>query len=255
MHRFFVPHEQFVPGQLVELPADVGRHLHSVLRLTAGAECTLFDGKGVIARAEVQDDFRVEILDVEYMPEPVCHLTLIQGLPKGEKLELVLQKGTELGVNQFLPTQMTRSVGRLKPDREQKRLQRWEKIVQEAGRQSGQAYLPQIKIEQSLDAALAAVEADLKLLLWEESRMPLDRVLPKLTPQKVSVIVGPEGGVTAEEAQQAEKAGYQPVSLGPRILRTETAGLAIVAILQYLYGDLTHGRCSTSTAFQGKDES
>lgn len=255
MHRFFAPKAQFVPGRLVELPGEVMRHLRSVLRLTAGAECELFDGKGNVARGEVQEDFRVEIRSLSRMPEPLCCLSLIQGLPKGEKLELVLQKGTELGVSSFLPTQMARSVGRLKPEREKKRLQRWEKIVQEAARQSGQAYLPQLQVEQSLDSALASVEADLKLLLWEESGLPLDRVLPEKQPGRVAVIVGPEGGVTAEEAQKAEKAGYLPISLGPRILRTETAGLAIMAILQYLYGDLTKGRCSSNAAFQGKDES
>lgn len=255
MHRFFIPATQFVPEQVVELPGETLRHLRTVLRLSAGAECELLDGAGQVARVLIQADFTAQVLSVEQVPAPGCRLSLIQGLPKGDKLELVLQKGTELGVSQFLPTQMARSVGRLKPEREQKRFKRWKKIVQEAARQSGQPYLPQLQVEHSLESALATVDADLKLMLWEESGQPLDQVLPEICPQRIAVIVGPEGGITAAEAQTAELAGYRAVSLGPRILRTETAGLAIMAILQYLYGDLTNGRCSGNAAFQGKDES
>jgi 16S rRNA (uracil1498-N3)-methyltransferase len=208
-----------------------------------------------VARALILEQSLVRILSVAHVAAADCHLTLIQGLPKGEKMELVLQKGTELGVSHFLPTQMERSVGRLKAEREKKRFGRWEKIIQEAARQSAQPYLPQLQIEHSLESALSSVDADLKLLLWEESGQPLNQVLPGIPPQRVAVIVGPEGGVSAKEAQLAERAGYLPVSIGPRILRTETAGLAIMAILQYLYGDLANGRCSSDTVFQGKDES
>ena len=255
MHRFFVSEIQLAAGQIVELPAETLRHLRTVLRLSAGAECELLDGVGQVARVLILEDFTAQVFSVRTVPEPKCHLSLIQGLPKGEKLELVLQKGTELGVNWFLPTPMGRSVGRLKSERAQKRRARWEKIVQEAARQCGQPYLPKVQIEQSLDSAIAAVDADLKLLLWEESAQPLDQILPAESPQRVAVIVGPEGGITAEEAQKAEKAGYRAVSLGPRILRTETAGLAIMTILQYHYGDLMDDRCSKNAADQGKDES
>jgi len=255
MHRFFIPEASFVPGQVIELPEDVLRHLRTVLRLTSGAECELLDGVGLVARGKILDDYTVRVLVVEQAPNLSCHLSLIQGLAKGEKLELVLQKCTELGVNRFLPTQMQRSVGRIKPEREPKRIKRWQKIIQEAARQSGQAYLPDLQVEHNLDAAIDAVDADLKLLLWEGSAQPLGQILPDNCPERVAVIVGPEGGITEEEAQKAERAGYQPVSIGPRILRTETAGLAIMTILQYLYGDLAKGRCSMNAVSQGKDES
>ncbi len=255
MHRFIIPDAQFTAKQLVELPAEVLKHLRTVLRLGAGAQCLLCDGAGLVARAEIQADYRARIQSVASLPAADCHLTLLQGMPKGEKLELVLQKGTELGVNRFLLTPMARSVGRLKPERVDKRMQRWQKIVLEAARQSGQSYLPQLLPQQSFVRALTAVEAELKLLLWEESGRPLSQVLPSAAPRSIIVGVGPEGGVTPEEAGMAEKAGFLPVSLGPRILRTETAGLAVMAILQYLYGDLTKGRCSDQAADQGKDES
>jgi len=255
MARFFLPETVLGIDQVVTLPADVLKHLRTVLRIKPGAEVDLLDGMGQVARASIVEDFSARVLALRYEPAPVCHLSLIQGVPKGEKLELVLQKGTELGVNAFFPTQMERSVGKLKADREQKRLVRWQRIIQAAACQSGQAYLPQLELKSSLDSAIDAIEADLKLILWEESAQPLDLLLPESPPQRVAVIVGPEGGITEQEAENAAAAGYQSVSLGPRILRTETAGLAIMTILQYLYGDLAKGRNSKSAVCQGKDES
>lgn len=254
MQRFFLAETSFAVGLTVDLPAELLRHLRTVLRLPPGSEIDLLDGQGQIARAEVTAEYQATVLSVRMEPPPRCHLSLIQGVPKGEKLELVLQKGTELGVNRFLPTPMTRSVGKLKADREQKRLLRWQKIIQEAARQTGQAHLPQLCLKPNFVSALAE-EADLKLLLWEQSEVPLEQVLPDQPPRQVAVIVGPEGGVTTEEAETAIAAGYRAVSLGPRILRTETAGLAIMAILQYLYGDLANGRNGSVAVCQGKDES
>ncbi len=242
MRCFYFPQPELNCGAVLPLPDDLKRHLFLVLRLTAGDKIHLFDGAGRVATALLTADSSVELLDVKSYPAPLCRLTLIQGLPKGDKLELVLQKGTELGVNAFRLVAMERSVGQLKPERKQKRLARWQKIVQEAARQSRQYYLPDLSIEVSLDDVLTAVDADLKLLLWEESTLPLNDVLPRRAPQHVAVVVGPEGGVSQQEAALAKAAGFQPVSLGPRIMRTETAGLAIMTILQYLYGDLASGQ-------------
>ena len=168
-------------------------------------------------------------------------MTLIQGVPKGEKLELILQKGTELGVNHFILVPMQRSVGALKKDRQDKKYQRWTKIIQEAARQCRQYHVPQLSLCSAFGEALALGDATLKLLLWEESVAPLDQILPSAPLSSVTVVVGPEGGVTAEEARLAAARGYQAASLGPRILRTETAGLAIMSLLQYRYGDLSAG--------------
>jgi len=255
VQRFVLSKADLIVGQSISFPVEVLKHLRTVLRISAGAEIELLDGCGRVAEARVGEDFSAQILAVRQVAEPDCHLSLIQGLPKGEKLELVLQKGTELGVNCFLPTQMERSVCRLKADREQKRLVRWQTIIQEAARQSGQPWLPELQFKDNLSAALDLVEADLKLFLWEESAQPLEQLLPAQPPKRIAVIVGPEGGITATEAQSAKLAGFQAVSLGPRILRTETTGLAIMAILQYLYGDLAKGRSSSQAARQGKDES
>ncbi|MCK4621513.1 MAG: 16S rRNA (uracil(1498)-N(3))-methyltransferase [Desulfuromonadales bacterium] len=250
MPRFFLPKAEMCRGEILSLPAELRHHLKTVLRVPVGAEIELFNGAGLIAGAVVLSDGVAEVQSVKRVAVAACAISLIQGLPKGNKLELVLQKGTELGVNRFLPTRMARSVGQLKAERQQKRLERWGKIIQSAACQCGQPHLPELLLSSSLEDSLAMVAADLKLMLWEESARPLEQLLPKNQPREVAVLVGPEGGITEEEAQKAQQAGYQPVSLGPRILRTETAGLAIVTILQYLYGDLAKGRCGSDAVPQ-----
>jgi len=239
MRCFYLPGAKISRGGgVVDLPDELKRHLQTVLRLQPGEKVQFFDGHGQVATALLKEKSQVEFLEVVNCPVPRCYLTLIQGVPKGDKFELILQKGTELGVNEFHLTPMARSVGRLKPNRNEKRLERWQRIIHQAASQCRQFYLPQLEIDTSLSSTLVAVDADLKLLLWEESSVPLVGVLPPAPPQRVAVIVGPEGGITPAEVEQARGRGYQVVSLGPRILRTETAGLAIMTILQYLYGDL-----------------
>jgi 16S rRNA (uracil1498-N3)-methyltransferase len=242
MRCFYFPQPEYRCGDLLSLTDELKKHLCVVLRMVPGDKVELFNGYGQVATAVVKNTTMIELLEVRTCPKPQCSLTLIQGLPKGDKLELVLQKGTELGVNRFCLTPMERSVGQLKSARREKRLERWGKIIQEAARQCRQYHLPELTADSALSETLANVDADLKLLLWEESARPLHEVLSQYAPRRIAVIVGPEGGVSPQEAAQAEASGYQAVSLGPRILRTETAGLAIMAILQYLYGDLASGQ-------------
>jgi 16S rRNA (uracil1498-N3)-methyltransferase len=255
MRRFFISNLAGNVGDLVELPAVLIRHLHTVLRLSAGEQIQLFNGRGQQVRVSLQQNFTAEILQIRQAEPPQLALTLIQGIAKGEKLELVLQKGTELGVGSFILAQMERSVGRMKPERQAKRLQRWQKIIQEAARQCGQPWLPQLEVGASFAGTVSTNDAELKLLLWEESAQPLVKLLPEQAPKSISIVVGPEGGISGREAEIARSAGYRPVRLGPRILRTETAGLAIVSILQYLYGDLADIQTGSQTICEGKDRS
>ncbi len=259
MRRFILPDTVFLPDQPIVLPAELVKHLRTVLRLQPGAEIELCNGCGVVAQARIlaldAKGGSATIGVIKKVPASAIPLSLIQGLPKGEKIELVLQKGTELGAEQFVLTPMERSVGQLKAQRKAGRQERWRKIVSEAARQSGQPFLPQLELADNFSHALELVEADLKLMLWEEAAVPLPQLLPAEPPQRIAVVVGPEGGLTRREAQQAGDAGYQPVRLGPRILRTETAGLAIITILQYLYGDLTIGQLDSDAVFQERDES
>lgn len=259
MRSFVLPDAELIPGRQVELPTELVRHLRTVLRLSPGAQIQLLNGRGGVAQARLlgltAGCGSAEVLAAEQLAAAAVSLSLIQGLPKGEKLELVLQKGTELGAGQFVLTRMARSVGRFKAERKQSKLERWEKIVLEAARQSGQPFLPRVQLADSFGQAINEVTADLKLMLWEEAAMPLCALLPPDPPQRIAVIIGPEGGMNPAEAKQAQVAGYRAVRLGPRILRTETAGLAVLAILQYLYGDLNLGQSVSGAPFQGKDES
>lgn len=242
MRSFYLPQVALSAGLRVELPRDLQRHIGKVLRLQPGAEIELFDGRGNFAESVLLADSRVEIRAVAGCPPPPCRLTLIQGMPKGDKLELVLQKGTELGVNHFALVEMERTVGRLKSDRREKRVERWEKIIQEAARQCRQYHMPSLYAGASFEESLGRVDAECKLVLWEEGAEALPTALPKTPPASVAVVVGPEGGISRAEVEVAENNGFRPVRLGQRILRTETAGLAIMSILQYLYGDLTTGQ-------------
>ncbi len=242
MRSFFIPEPELSCGSVLVLPVEQRKHIRTVLRLSPGDEVELFNGTGQVARGVLDALDQVQVLQVETQPAAACRLTLLQGLPKGEKLELILQKGTEIGVGCFQVVAMERSVGRLKTEKKEQKLGRWWKIIQEAARQSRQYHLPELQADLSLPQALAQVQADLKLVLWEEEAGSLAAALPRRMPQSIAVIVGPEGGISSNEIELIKQAGFIPVGLGPRILRTETAGLAIMSILQYLYGDFATGR-------------
>lgn len=242
MRCFYLPDTDLKVGLQIDLPNDLQRHIKKVLRFQPGAELQLFDGHGRVIDAVLREQGQVEILKLEVSPEPHCLLTLIQGMPKGDKLELVLQKGTELGVNHFALVEMERSIGNLKAERRDKKVERWQKIIQEAARQSRQYHLPRLDAGSSFPEILRHIDADEKLILWEESAVSLATALPPAPVRSVAVVVGPEGGISPQEVELAKSMGFKVVGLGPRILRTETAGLAIMSILQYLYGDLTCGQ-------------
>jgi 16S rRNA (uracil1498-N3)-methyltransferase len=245
MRRFFVD-----PGILGQSSAvirgELCNHIATVLRLKTGDAILLADGRGVEARARIaaveKDGISVEI-EPPGMDVPAggdfC-ITLYQGLPKGEKLDLILQKCTELGISRIVPFNAERSVARLADERLAKRVQRWERIAMEASRQSGRSRIPAIGFAPDLRTALERDNSTLRLLLWEgEEEQGLRSVLERSgKPASVSIIIGPEGGLSKGEAAAAAAAGFTPVNLGRRILRTETAGLAVTAILQYLWGDL-----------------
>lgn len=240
MRRFFVAAE-LLQAEEVAFSQELLQHLH-VLRLRDGAEIELLDGQGEICRVRIE---RLErrrgsgrILTRRHETDSAFPVQLLQALPKGEKLELVLQKGVELGVSRFTPLVSGRSVPRGKSS--STRHQRWLRVVQEAARQSRRPRIPQLDELCSLEEGLQQSEAPLRLMLWEEGAVPLQKVLPQTAPTAAAVLIGPEGGFAPEEVELARGAGFVPVLLGPRILRTETAGLAAATLLQYLYGDLNH---------------
>lgn len=233
MHRLFVPPETLFSPTVV-IGGEAFHHL-SVLRLRVGDEVLLLDGCGHLARGVLQQVSRstaqAEVLERWEEKEALLPLRLIQGLPRGEKFEWLLEKGVELGISTFTPVSTERSQAR------GEKSSRWQRIIQEATRQSRRPLLPALEALQPLPQALAQTTETLRLMLWEEGSLPLNVALPQEAPASCALLVGPEGGFSAAEAQAAEDAGFIPVSLGKRILRTETAGMALAAVLQNRYGD------------------
>jgi 16S rRNA (uracil1498-N3)-methyltransferase len=245
VRRFFITPET-VAGDSVTLSGDLFRHMAKVLRLKCGNQVLLVDGSGVeycgaIRRID-RDSLVVDILEGgrEETGIEVPSITLYQGLPKGDKMEIIIQKSTELGVAKIVTFRAKRSVPRIKEAEKEGKIARWQRIALEAARQSGRTSVPAVSLTEGIDDALGMANHSVKLLLWEEERdNRLKQVLGGLPlPSTIALLVGPEGGLTAEEAAGAAQAGFIPVSLGKRIVRTETASLAMLAILQFYWGDM-----------------
>ncbi|MDD3801413.1 MAG: 16S rRNA (uracil(1498)-N(3))-methyltransferase [Desulfuromonas thiophila] len=245
MRRFLLPS---LPETLVEpelaLPAEVAHHLTTVLRLAPGSRLQLGDGQGRWAEAELltaqRHQARVRLVRLGYQAETALPLVLLQALPAGDKFDWIVQKNTELGVGAFVPLISERCQAAARAQGERKR-QRWQRIAEEAARQSGRTHVPSVGVPCSLAEALSGCDAALRLVPWEESDRPLAAALPVAAPASMAVLIGPEGGLSAADLALASAAGFIPVALGPRILRTETAGMALAAILQFHYGDLAEG--------------
>jgi len=237
MPRIFVPPVKLL-GDRATLDAAAHRHLVKVLRLGPGAAIRLFDGAGteIEATIEAVDNSSVKVVlgSRRRIPAPACTITLLQCLARGERLDLVVQKTTELGVARIVPVQSERAV--MKPTAHQHR--RWQTIAEEAARQSGRADVPQVLECVGFGAALELAIPQARFVLWErEHGKSLSQALAT-GPRDVALLVGPEGGFTPKEFDSATRANYLPVSLGPRILRTETAAIVAVALAQAAAGGM-----------------
>jgi len=244
MTRFFVRPEQ-ITGSSVSLDADDAHHLRVVLKAAAGASLVVLDGSGrewAGVLTELGKTRAVANLSEPTSPntETRTRITVAQGLPKiADKMESVLQHGTEIGVAAFWGMETARSQTHLTGERQAKRLTRWQGIVKTAAEQSRRTLLPDVQARHTFaDVCHAAPEFDLSLVAWEgETEHTLRGVLElKPSPKSVLIVIGPEGGFTDKEAEAARRAGLQTVSLGPRILRTETAALALAAQIIYALG-------------------
>lgn len=238
--RFFVP-PQSLQGEQVVITDEPYHHLRKVLRLKTGAIVLLLDGCGNCCEVQIDQlqpmQATTRVLRRWQEAKTGLSITLLQALPKGDKFDLVLQKGTELGVSSFQAIETDHAVPNLTSARLRKRELRWQRIANEAARQSRRFFLPEVKPLQKLTEVLEEPSSDLKLVLWEAGAVPLADALPTKPPTGVRLLIGPEGGFSPAEIDTITGAGFQAVHLGPRILRTETAGLAATPILQYLYGD------------------
>jgi 16S rRNA (uracil1498-N3)-methyltransferase len=245
MRRFTIAPER-VDGSRVEFDREESRHLARVVRLRPGAVIVATDGAGrdyTVRLEEVGERAVGHVLFVSSNPtESPLAVTLVQGIPKGDKMEAIIRAATELGVVRVAPAMCERTVVRLEPARWRERARRWNRVAREAAKQAGRAVIPIVAEPRPLDGWLEDAKASVALCCWEGERTPLAHVLSALTaPRSASVIVGPEGGLSDAEVERASAAGWLTVGLGRRILRTETAGPAVLAILQARYGDLGVG--------------
>ncbi|MBS1153413.1 MAG: rRNA methyltransferase [Myxococcaceae bacterium] len=240
MKRLHLP--QAAPGAL-RLEGPRFHHLIRVLRVRAGEALEVFDGRGTVFPAQVGEvgDEAATLTLGPGAPQPAPReITIVQGLPKAEKLEWVLQKCTELGAAAFAPVFCERTI--VKPSgREDAKVQRWQRIVEEAARQSGRAEVPTVHPPRPLLEAVGGLSGCLILVLDEEEEaLSLSAaVAPALsTAQPLALVIGPEGGLSRAEVAQLQQRGAVPVTLGRRVLRTETAALAALAVLLHLQGEL-----------------
>lgn len=237
--RFYC-REALAPGALVELPAPVVRHAVRVLRLGPGDSVVLFDGRGgqypaLLQRIEKERAW-AELgawQDVEC--ESPLAITLIQSLQAGDKMDFTIQKAVELGVRAIVPVESRRSVLKLAGERAGKRVAHWQGVAAAACEQCGRNQVPLMEPLSRLDQWLARPAPEgLRLLLAPDAAVSL-HAIPRQT--SIQLLIGAEGGLDPQEIAAAAQVGFQAVRLGPRVLRTETAGLAAIAALQTLWGD------------------
>ncbi len=245
MHYFFVNTEPLTPGSEIALLPEDHNHAYRVLRLKKGETVTLADGKGLSALGKVSVSSQAEvkvILERELPPaKPVIEITLLQALIKGDKLDLVFRQAVELGVSRLIAVETERTVPQLDAKKAEKRLQRWSAIARSASAQCRRAYLPLVEPQISLFDYLDQA-GDIPIIVpWEaENSLPLAKYLRQPCPpgRAVFLLIGPEGGFTTGEIDKLEQRGAVTVSLGPRILRSETAALTAIALVQSAWGDL-----------------
>lgn len=231
------------PGQTLSLPEEATNYLVRVMRLREGDRCVLFNGDGHDYRATIvssgKRDAQAHIDDAQWLDnESPLAITLLQGIARGEKMDLILQKATELGVSAIIPVNAERTEVKLDAARAEKRLAHWRSVVGSACGQSGRARIPALTPPQSLAVAVDTLPADTLRLTLDPLGAHRLASLSQAPANGVVIAIGPEGGWSPRDRQQLQEAGFQGLQLGPRILRTETAGLAAIAALQARLGDL-----------------
>ena len=228
------------PGEKTVLDTDAAHHLLNVLRLKTGEAIAVFNGTGGYYDAKIVEAGRHRIVVEihEYHPEDcesTLHLTLVQGISRGQKMDMTLQKSVELGVNTIIPIQTQYSSTRLNEEQVKKRMAHWQKILIAACGQCGRNRLPVLQEPVDFREYVSVPQEDLKIILNPYSSAGLTDLGKDV--DRVIVMTGPEGGFSEEEIRLSEQFGYYGVSLGPRILRTETAAIAAITTCQVLWGD------------------
>ena len=240
------------PGSIIRLEGVPSLETETVLAASAseallrwearpGEILTVVDPQSTAYRARITSVTERTCVPFEQLPaaESSLHIDVLQAIPDKERFELVLQKLTELGVNRLQPVETSHSATLKERDAQQKKSHRWPDVITKAARQCRRAMLPELMAPQTFNEAVNANEAELKLMLYEgETAWSFVEGFGSLKPQSVALLIGPEGGFAEEEVALARDAGFLPVSLGPRIMRTETAAIVAATLAQSYLGDL-----------------
>ena len=242
MHRFYAD-DRGVNGNIAYLCEEDARHATRVLRMREGEVCELFaDGKRFSGEiTSIGEEVEVRITGKMPSTEAKLRITLYQGLPKADKMELIVQKSVELGACAVVPVAMSRCVVQLDQKDGRKKQERWQKIAREACKQSGRCEMMQVEAPVTFKQLLARLGAHQAAIVpWEDARgyslAKFHQEHPEIT--DLAIVIGPEGGMSEDEIARMKDASCQSVTLGPRILRTETAGLCAMSALFCLYGDM-----------------
>ncbi len=242
MQRFFIPKKHEENMTITGMDAH---HIIDVLRMKKGDKVQIVADDGVSAVAEITElnGNAVGVKTIEILREshePAVKIVLFQGLAKGEKMDFIIQKAVELGVEAIYPIAMEHSVVKLEKDKAGKKNERWQKIAEAAAKQSKRDIIPKVHEVMDLNTALAKEPEVLKILAYEsENKVSLKQLLQgNPTSERMGVIIGPEGGISEKEVAIALANGATAVSLGRRILRAETAGIVAMAAIYYETGDL-----------------
>lgn len=242
MYRFFVEESQIYNGTVHIMGSDVN-HIKNVLRMRPGEKILVSTGGEKEYHCAVSDFPEGEVLAaVEEVTaadrELPSGIVLFQGLPKGDKMELIIQKAVELGATEIVPVEMKRCVVKLDRKKAEKKAERWQTIALGAAKQSKRMQIPTVHMPVTFQQALAMMaESDVRLMPYEnaEGMEGTRRILESIEPgESIAVLIGPEGGIDEAEVEMARKAKVEPITLGKRILRTETAGMTVLSILVYL---------------------
>lgn len=246
MPRFFVD-PQYIGPETITVEGENYNHIKNVLRLKKDDSIVICDGLGTDYSGYIEDFgqgiVKVKIIKTERnKTEPPVKVTLYQGLPKADKMEYIIQKSVELGIARIVPVITGRTIVKLDGAKDsEKKTSRWQKIASEAAKQCNRGIIPSVELPITFKVALNSVkESGFNLIPYEnEQEVTLSSSLTKASGNRdISFFIGPEGGFTEEEVDMAKKSGVISVSLGPRILRTETAGISLLSIIMYELGDM-----------------
>ncbi|MGZ3592901.1 MAG: 16S rRNA (uracil(1498)-N(3))-methyltransferase [Syntrophales bacterium] len=232
-------------GEIFDLGGDNLRYVKSVLRMKKGDQLVLFDGAGwehiAVIKNFSADGINLEVIGKNRIQDESPRITLLQALPKANKMDSIVRKATELGAHTIIPFRSARSIPQLTTEKARARVSRWRSIATEAARQCGRADIPEIKDVLSFEKMLASEEeGTLKIIFWEEES---ERGIKQILRDKryegtrdITVMIGPEGGFSREEVASAVKRGFISASLGRNVLKVETAAVTIISIIQYELG-------------------